>query len=259
MFGPWKRKKAPPDGPFYKQRGWLNSAALLGFLVVISIVGILTSDPGGRDADAAAEGGGPLDGLVGPLSPGDPQQVRQGPDGRPEGCVTDDRDTAQPTAAPQDAEWKKLGDLTVPTSPSAGPLRFDAGVWWCFARTPAGAVMAAHVIPVELNGTAWRTVAEQQVVPGKPRDTFVREREAAEGTDPGNGAVPRFAGFSLTSYSVDAATVRLLVADGLGGHVSMSVTVRWRDGDWKVAPQADGDAYSPGTQATPDGFVSWGA
>ncbi|MFF0728742.1 hypothetical protein [Streptomyces sp. NPDC004134] len=256
MFGR-RRTRIPPDGPFYKQRGWINSAAFLGFLVFMSLVALLTSDPAGREADAAPGGQDPLAGIGGPLSPGDPQGVRQGADGRPEGCRTDDRDTAQPTAAPGDIGWERLGGLMVPTSPSAGPRRIDAGMWWCFARTPLGAVLAAHVIPIQLEGSAWRVVAEQQLVPGDERDTFVAGMTATGGPDPENGAIARFSGFALTSYSGDAATVRLLVASRVGGHLSMSVTVLWRDGDWKVAPQEDGSPYSAAKQATPDGFLGW--
>src|SRR5687767_3054035 len=77
------------------------------------------------DKDSAAESREMLAGLGGPLSPGDPQQVRKGPGGRPENCRTDDRDNEQPLAAPSDVRWQKLVAIMVPTSPSAGPLRTD--------------------------------------------------------------------------------------------------------------------------------------
>jgi len=262
VFGS-QRTKVPPDGPFYKQRGWINSAAFLGFLVVMSLLALLTSETEGQGADTTADdrdtpARDALAGVSGPLSHGDPQQVRQGPDGRPESCRTDDRDTAQPTAEPEDMRWKKLGAIMVPSSPSAGPLRADAGMWWCFAHTPMGAVLAAHIIPVQMSGAAWRTVAEQQLVPGEPRDRFVTGKTTTDETSPENSAIERFAGFSVASYSNDTATVRLLAASPVGGYLSMSVSVRWRDGDWKVAPQEDGSAYSPAKQAPPGGFVMWG-
>ncbi|WP_413102876.1 hypothetical protein [Streptomyces sp. Inha503] len=262
MFGS-RRKQVPPDGPFYKQRAWINSAAFLGFLVTMSLLALLTSGTDDQGADTTADSRDtsapdPLAGVSGPLSPGDPQHLRHGPDGRPENCRTDDRDTSRPTAEPADMRWKKLGAIMVPSSPSAGPLRAEAGMWWCFARTPMGAVLAAHIIPVQMSGAAWRTVAEQQLVPGEPRDKFVADKATTDQTSQENSAIERFAGFSLSSYSRDTATVRLLIASPVGGYLSMSVSVRWRDGDWKVMPQDDGAPYSPAKQAAPSGFVMWG-
>ncbi|MEE1940976.1 hypothetical protein V1L54_16455 [Streptomyces sp. TRM 70361] len=254
MFGT-RRKQAPPDGPFYKQRGWINSAAFLGVLVAVSLLALVT---GGKGADITAGSQEALAGLSGPLSPGDPHGVRSGPDGRPENCRTDDGDTARPTTAPADVRWRKLVVLMVPTSPSAGPLRTGTAPWWCFARTPLGAVLAAHIIPVQLSGAGWRAVAEQQLVPGKARDRFVISKTAQE-TSSEESAVGRFTGFSLTSYSGDSATVRLLVTNPIGGHLSTSVSVRWRDGDWKVVPRDDGSLYSLVRRAEPGGFVLWGA
>ncbi|MET9553744.1 hypothetical protein [Streptomyces sp. NPDC006645] len=257
------RKKDPVDGPFYKQRGWINSAAFLGFLVVMSLVAFVTDDATGGgdnpDTTAAADSRDLLSGLSGPLSPGDPHQVRGGPGGRPANCRTDDKDTAAPTTTPADLRWRDLVAVRVPTSASAGPLHADGSVWWCFAHTPTGAVLAAHVIPVQLSGTAWRATAEQQLVPGAARDRFLTGKaEEAEGTAPAKSAVGRFVGFSLADYSADAATVRLLLTHPAGGYVSMTVSMRWQDGDWKVAPVDDGSLYSSVRQAKPDGFSAWG-
>jgi hypothetical protein len=256
MFGA-RRRRPPADGPFYRQRGWINSAGFLGFLVLMSLVALVNDTSSGPDAEEI--GRETLAGLSGPLSPGDPQRVRGGPGGRPENCRTDDGDTARPAVAPADVRWRELVAMMVPTSPSAGPLRTDTALWWCFARTPTGAVLAAHTIPVQLSGTAWRAVAEQQLVPGEARDLFVADKAEADPADPEESAVGRFSGFALDSYTRDAATVRLLVTNPLGGYLSTSVSVRWRDGDWKVAPGDDGSLYSSVKRAKPDGFVMWGA
>lgn len=258
------RKKGPAEGPFYKQRGWINSAAFLGFLVVMSLVAFVNDNgtgggSDGTDTTAAADSRDLLSGLSGPLSPGDPHQVRGGPGGRPANCRTDDKDTAAPTTTPADLRWRDLVTVRVPTSASAGPLHTDDSVWWCFAHTPTGAVLAAHIIPVQLSGTAWRAIAEQQLVPGAPRDTFLAAKaEEAGETAPAKSNIGRFAGFSLTSYTPDSATVRLLLTHPAGGYASMSVSLRWQDGDWKVAPLDDGSLYSSARQSKPDGFSAWG-
>lgn len=255
MFGP-RQPKAPAEGPFYKQRGWLNAVAFLSFLLVMSLVALVNDTDG---PDPAADSRQALAGLSGPLSPGDPQRVRNGAGGRPENCRTDDRDTARPTTPPTEVRWRKIESAMVPTSPSAGPLHIDSGTWWCFARTPMGAVLAAHIIPVRLGSVDWRTVAEQQVVPGTPRDRFVMNRAVEDNASPDEGTVQVFKGFSLASYSHDSAKVELLLANPLGGYLSTSVSVRWRDGDWKVLPRDDGSVTSSVNLASPDRFVFWGA
>lgn len=255
------RQRKPVEGPFYKQRGWITAAGFLGFLVVMSLVALSTGATGDTPAGEtgiAADSRKLLSGLSGPLSPGDPQQARRGPQGRPENCRTDDRDTSRPTTTPSDLRWRKLVPYMVPTSASAGPLHTDGSVWWCFAHTPTGAVLAAHVIPVQLSGTAWRATAEQQLVPGKPRDRFVISKAAAGTTDPETNMSGRFMGFSLVSYSGESATVRLLLTNPVGGYLSTSVSLRWRDGDWKVAPLDDGSLYTQVRQARPSGFSAWG-
>ncbi|MFD0315653.1 hypothetical protein [Streptomyces flavalbus] len=245
------------SGPFYKERGWISSALFLGFFLVMSLVA-LVSDPKGVDlAETSRE---ILTGLDGPLSPGDPQQVRGGPGGRPENCATDDRDAARPTTAPGDVEWRKLVAIMVPVSPTAGPLNTEATMWWCFAHTPTGAVLAAHVIPVQLSGVSWRLVAQQQVVPGAPRDSFVTDKAKSGKAVSADSPVGRFMGYALESYAADRADVRLLVTDPMGGYLTTSVSVRWRDGDWKVALRDDGSLYSAvKRRATTDGFTLWGA
>ncbi|CAL9590108.1 hypothetical protein SUDANB145_05208 [Streptomyces sp. enrichment culture] len=252
-----QRQKAPATGPFYKQRGWIGSALFLGFFSVMSLVAVVVNPDGAEiTTDNRSE---TLAGLGGPLSPGDPQQTRTGPGGRPQNCRTDDRDTARPAAAPADVTWRQLDAIMLPVSASSGPLHTDATMWWCFAHTPTGAVLAAHIIPVQLSGASWRIVAEQQIVPGRARDGFIADKIAAGSGNPQKNAVGRFAGFAVRSYADTSATVRLLVTDPMGGYMSTTVSLRWRDGDWKVALLKDGSLYSSVRRATADGFIMWGA
>ncbi|MEU6201530.1 hypothetical protein [Streptomyces sp. NPDC047061] len=253
------RRKAVPDGrPFYQQRGWVRSALVLGSLLALSLVVIVTDD-GKKGTDLAAAGREALAGLSGPLSPGDPLGVRRGTGGRPAGCRTDDGNTERSAASPRDLRWRQLGTMMVPTSPSAGPLHRDDDLWWCFARTPVGAVLAAHTILVELSGTHWRTVTEQQIVPGNRRDRFISLKAVAGEPAPGTGGAGRYVGFTVPSYARDSATVQLLVTNPVGGYLSTSVSLRWRDGDWKLDPLGDGSLYTTPEQTQPFGFVQWGS
>jgi hypothetical protein len=147
-------------------------------------------------------------------------------------------------------------------------------VWWCFAHTPAGAVLAAHIIPSHMSGPDWRTVAQEQVVPGRGRDLFVFKRSTVRDDAPGGGrgtgsgsrpdagsgssSVASYAGFSVPAYSGGAATVELLLKTAQG-YATTSVSLRWSGGDWKVRPSDNGALHTPvkAVQGT-NGHLLWG-
>ncbi|KPI13178.1 hypothetical protein OK074_8825 [Actinobacteria bacterium OK074] len=237
--------------PFYRQRSWQLSAAFLGVIVVVA--GIVALTTGGDDGRTGAAGR--------PASPG-PMVVLPGAQGgRPEGCATDDSaGDALPTAAPDDVRWRDLSGTGVPVSASAGPKVTDGPVWWCFAHTPTGAALAAHVIPSQMSGPNWRTAADQQVVAGRGRDLFVSQRTAVGDVPaPDAGSAATYAGFSVTSYKSSAAAVALLIKSS-SGYSTTSINLRWSGGDWKVVPGADGSLHTQVTSvAGPTGFLLWGA
>lgn len=244
------------DQPFWRQRGWQMSA---GFVLLVLCAGVITVASGGLDDSAGppdpparAAGQAVQDRVDGPLPDG------AGVDGpRPVGCRTDDADQSVPVRPPQDVTWRQVNGAGMPLSASAGPVRESGPVLWCFAHTPMGAVMAANVIPRHMSGDEWLTVTKRQVVPGVAREIFVAMRSSQ------HLAAPRYtsnsiAGFALTSYSPELATVRLLIRVSPGSYAATDVTVAWHGGDWKVAVQAGGDLHTPVTVVTVlGGFVLW--
>jgi hypothetical protein len=242
------------EQPFWQQRGWILSAGFLLVLLVLAVFTMATSgdeDPAGASADPSptpsathGSGGG------------------SGSDARPAGCRTDDSDQAKPTAAPKDFTWKANGTGLVPVSKTVGPLKYDGPVWSCFAHTPMGAVMAAHSITDHLSYQGWRKVVDQQVVPGAGRDALIRSR-TAEGDKPTSGTPDAggYAGFTVLSYDKEKTTLMVVVRiAGKDAYGTASVTMRWQDGDWKLAPDADGTVYSGMSQVSgTSGFVTWGA
>ncbi|MEU9136156.1 hypothetical protein AB0D33_09345 [Streptomyces sp. NPDC048404] len=247
----FKRRERRPEesGPYYKQRGWQLSAGFLAVVVVVGGVVTVLSGPDTTTAHAnAAASAGPL---TGPSAK----------DGRPRGCRTDDSaGTALPEKAPGDVGWRTLGVARVPVSVSAGPTRIQGPLWWCYAHTPTGATLAAHVIPSQMSGSDWRTVTEQQVVPGRGRDMFAFQRGTVQSTDSRTSgtAVASYAGFSVSSYTDRTATVRLLLKSAQG-YAATDISLRWSGGDWKVQPDDNGSLHSPvsAVQST-NGFVLWG-
>lgn len=261
MFGRHTRD-AGTEQPFWNQQGWLLSAAFLAVVLVISGITWLTA---GDDAPAARQGNPARKGPLSSAAPKDAQPAADGAGegaagtGRPGGCLTDDSDQTPPSAPPEDLGWRSLGLSRIPVSPSAGPVRTSGAVMWCFARTPLGAVLAAHAIPARMSGKDWRTVTEQQVVPGRGRDLFVAQRSTVP-ESAGNGSTAgSYVGFALSSYSKDTAMVQLLIKNASGGYGTTFVTVNWDGGDWKVEARTNGSLYTSLTTVTGNhGFTMWG-
>jgi hypothetical protein len=243
------------EQPFWQQRGWILSA---GFLLVLLVLAGFTMVSGGDGRPAAASGGPGH----GPTPSADADRGGGRPDARPAGCRTDDSDQAKPTRAPKDFTWKADGTGLVPVSRTVGPLTFHGPVWSCYARTPMGSVMAAHAITDHLSYPGWREVVDRQVVPGAGRDALVESRAAA-GDKPTSGAPDGggYAGFTVLSYDKKKSTVMFVVrVPGKDAYGTASVTLRWLDGDWKLAPDADGTVYSGMSQISgTKGFVTWEA
>jgi hypothetical protein len=232
--------------PFWKQRGWLLAAAFLAVAVIMSLVAVATGGGASRQQTSTARGP-----LSGPMA---------GTTGRPAGCDTDDRAGRTPTAPPRDVRWRTLGGTQVPLSRSAGPTRSNGPLLWCFAHTPMGAVMAAHVIPAQMTAPDWRTVAGQQIVAGFGRDLFVSQRGSLSQADVQTRRNGTYTGFLLSDYTGDSALVDLLIKSPDGRYFHTSVSMSWSGGDWKVKPGSDGGLHSELSSASgPNGYVRWEA
>ncbi|GAA5003979.1 MULTISPECIES: hypothetical protein [Streptomyces] len=245
------------EQPFWQQRGWILSA---GFLLVLLVLAVFTmlDGGGGRSPQASGDPDPNPTSSSGSHSGGG----KEGADARPAGCRTDDSDQAKPTSVPKDFTWKADGTGLVPVSKTVGPLKYDGPVWSCFAHTPMGAVLAAHAITDHLSYQGWREVVDRQVVAGPGRDALIRSR-TAEGDKPSSGSQDAggYAGFTVLSYDKQKTTVMVVVrVPGKDAYGTASVTMRWDDGDWKLAPDADGTVYSGMSQVSgTKGFVTWGA
>ncbi|MDX3690718.1 hypothetical protein PV726_10370 [Streptomyces europaeiscabiei] len=237
------------EQPFWQQRGWVLSAGFLLVLLVLAAATLMNSD------DDASEASGS------PSPTASASDGSGGGDARPAGCRTDNSEQEKPTAAPKDIYWKAGGTHLVPVSKSAGPLTFDGPVWSCYAHTPMGAVFAAHAITNNFGLEGWREVVERQVVPGAGRDAYVAKRSKKEDESAsGQPSEETFSGFSVLAYNEKEATVMILGRiPSVDKYGSLSVTLRWQDGDWKVLPDPDGTiyggvSYTDGTS----GFITWG-
>ena len=121
-----------------------------------------------------------------------------------------------------------------------------------------GAVMAAHSILTHMSSADWRDVAEQQLVAGEGRDSFIEGRSHVPQSDAESQEPGVYTGFNVASYSKDAANVRILIKSSGGTLGTTTVSMRWSGGDWKVKPRGNGELFSTATGGG-DGFVRWGA
>jgi hypothetical protein len=244
------------EQPFWQQRGWILSAGFLLVLLVLAGITWVTSGDDGPTGASADPSPTPT-----ATSGGNDKGNGGGSDTRPAGCRTDDSNQAKPAKVPGDFRWKADGTGLVPVSKTAGPLKYDGPVWSCYAHTPMGAVLAAQAITDHLSYPGWRTVVDRQVVPGAGRDALIASR-SQDDDKPTSGKADAggYAGFSVLAYNKEEATVMLLLRGPNAAYGSASVSVRWQDGDWKLAPDADGTVYAGMSQvAGTKGFITWEA
>ncbi|HXL95696.1 MAG TPA: hypothetical protein VN969_42795 [Streptosporangiaceae bacterium] len=173
----------------------------------------------------------------------------------PAGQVSD----AIPAAPPSDLVWKNIAGMLVPTSPTAGPTRYQGPVWSCYAHTPAGAVMAAYDIFAGLISPDWHTIAESEIVPGPGQQAYITASESQPYQAVPPGDIPQAIGFEVVGYTAQQATIETLQDGGQNGYQANQLTVAWDDEDWKLVVTPDGSSGpDPQLVTSTDGFVLWG-
>ncbi|MFH9016335.1 hypothetical protein ACH4C6_33750 [Streptomyces sp. NPDC017943] len=248
-----RRDTAQTDKPYWQQRGWRLSAGFLALTVVIGALALSVRGVGGTTLASGdlGEAKPVLRSAVTGAAAGDGG-------GRRDGCRTDDRDVRPPSAAPSDINWQRIAGMKVPASPSAGPLLVSGPVWWCFARTPLGAVMAAHVVQAAIAGPGWRSVADHQLVDNSGRAFLAAQMSRMSGREVSESPL-EFAGFKVLAFASSRASVDLLLR-GTSQRQLINVTVdlEWSDGDWKVVPRNNGSVSTQGSVISDArGFVMW--
>ncbi|WP_229403235.1 hypothetical protein [Micromonospora okii] len=230
-------------GPFWRHRRWQLSA---GFVVLALCTGTVAAlvgagDTGSRAAPVARP-------VIGALAP----------DGsRPQGCRTVDSAQRIPNAAPRDITWRTLNGAETPLSASAGPRKTTGPLLWCFAHTPMGAVMAVHTISRQMSGPDWRTVSDQQLVPGLGRDYFDAMRGSMEESGPSQTS-NKLAGFLVVKYSPRTAVIRVLIRQATMRYFSVDYTADWSGVDWQLRPLNSGGLHNAAIPALSlAGFVLW--
>lgn len=164
-------------------------------------------------------------------------------------------------AAP-DTSWTYVGFIALPAVEGQGPGELsDSGLRSCFARTPAGAVLAmanfsAQVNVPELREDTFRYFTAQ----GPGYEAAVANAGPLSEDASGDIAV---VGFRLLSYDGSEALVDValrVTAQGQTVYISARSTAVWQEGDWRWVPAEDGSEQF-GTVVLPSiaDYVQWAA
>jgi hypothetical protein len=155
-------------------------------------------------------------------------------------CGLPDGDQAVPTTTPADTTWQLVGTMAAPVAPHLGPGRFGAGLPFCYAHSPTGALYAAANFMATISDPALRDPAAKYLTAaGRGRDELIRQQEAG-GPEGGGTSDMQIGGFVVSpNYTPDAASVDLALTFGRYFlHVQLSL--RWEAGDWKITVPDNG-------------------
>ncbi|MEV4826490.1 hypothetical protein [Micromonospora sp. NPDC049274] len=234
------------DRPPWTRPGFIASAALV---LIVVIAGVVVAIASGDDDDGTA---------------GTPPPATPAPSGA---TPPQDLPTAVPTTAPAGVRWELVGQTAVPVSSTAGPNVISGGTAAGYAHTPEGALMAAAQLMVRSAPSAgrdsWQPTVLGQFVSSSDREQLLAalRDNPDDSSDPGE--LSQIAGYQYQSYTPDTAVIGLVLRAPSAGtpryHV-LTLTLLWRDGDWRMqAPP--GGAWISLNRVTTDltGVVEWGA
>lgn len=250
-------KADEPENPFTAP-GFIASAGVLALILVIGVFVVLSSRHSAAVTDTspvAVSSTAPVPQTGSTVAPASASCPRL-------------KDTSQNVSAAgsaADVNWQVTGAVELPYSASAGPAVVDGDVARCYARTPLGALLAlAQISMRSANTDGWRSVIEQQVMPGTGRDLF--EQQVAAGMDSQAGSPPnaaelaQYAGFTFMSYTPDSAVVQFALSFPGGELRAVVLTAVWSGGDWRLQVLDDGSQSAGVTSPDNlDGFTPWSA
>jgi len=239
---------------------WYASAALM-VAVILALVGLLIYigvRPHSPTPAAAPPAAAPTNpGGVG-TNPGPTPPTTATDPTRPAGCHTTGTDQTIPTGPPSGVSWALTKGVGVPSSPTDGPtLHGAAGVAYCYARTPLGAVLAASNLG---QGTGTDAAIQQA---GAEHSIVPNEYSAAAAAQNDSSPTPtgvQLAGFRVISYTADQASVALAysMVSQPGSYPQLTLALQWYQGDWRVVPQPGPSVAVTNSRATTlAGFVPW--
>jgi hypothetical protein len=210
--------------PYWTRPG-VVVAAVIAALLVVMVFAIVIMRPS-RDGDTNA--GAPV--------------ATNSASGGASGAAED----SIPTTAPSDVTWKLVGKTAVPTSREAGPFQTTTTTAAGYAHTAIGALIAAAQLGIrsdfDAGRSVWEPTVSQQFVPGRNRDRLLDRMRSRSPSAAGQAPLVQIAGFLYQAYSADTAVIAMLyqAVDDPDSTYVTTLTVQWRDGDWRMVAPPDG-------------------
>lgn len=236
--------------------GFLMAGALVMLLVIAGVVLSIIFTLGGND-DADSTSSKPATTAAPTPDEG------EGSGSSVCGLDGDVLEQARLSKAPTVDEWGYIGTTSHPISKEYGPGETDeSGFYYCFQRSPEGAVFAA----ANAVALGTDTVLAPQWMKYFLADGPFNEQLLSELDDSPSGATsaspPRMqiAGFRLLQYDGDSARVDMAVTTNANGQavtVSTIYDLLWEDGDWKLS-SAKEDPIEVVAIPNIAGYVAWG-
>lgn len=167
-------------------------------------------------------------------------------------------DTTNTLTATPETTWDIVGTMAAPSSTTSGPgVTGKDGFRSCYAHTSAGALFSVVNFTAMSSDNRLAAHLPDLVVPGPGRDAAIKAGSASIGQ---SAVRIQIAGYTVTAYTADTATIDLAVAvTSSGGQlVSLPIPLQWVDGDWKIVLADNGQ---PVFAATPlqslGGYTPW--
>lgn len=163
-----------------------------------------------------------------------------------------------PVKPPAVDGWDVSRRVVVPRSSTYGPAVTDSdGFRRCFAHSPTGAVYAAYSAFAALSDQEVGVAAARKLmVPGPDTDALIRELQSEDSSS--GYPVTQLAGYHLIDTGPDRV-VLMLATPVQSAYASLTLTLIWHEGDWRLKPPAVGDPVGAPFAQHRDlsDFVAW--
>ncbi len=146
------------------------------------------------------------------------------------------------------SRWELYQGVALPYSAEHGPKNVQGlGLASGYTHDPAGSLLAATQISIRAGlapDEVWKSILDNQLVPGEGRAAYVAEREKAHiaaNTVPYPG-LNQIAGFQVVNYTDTVSVVSIATQTKTGAVQTAQITVVWAGGDWKLVMQPGGSS-----------------
>jgi len=171
----------------------------------------------------------------------------------PTACTLPAGDQTIPYKSPPGGvQWGQVGSMSVPQAPGTLGPQHTSGVWeTCFARSPAGALLAAMNFWAESTTNPPRVVlARLAVGPQRPVSDNTTLDQDFQGP-------PQVAGYEYQSYDRSQASVVVALRAPNGNVEALATVMRWTGSDWRFVRPPSGVASYETFADLPPSYVQW--